>query len=1409
MPNFNHISSNNQKHLSKINIYIIYFLILFNLVSKSITSISIDNYLYDIIIFNHTKFNAGKFATNKKGELFIEYYSEGDKDLSASRLFYGRTKDGRELFFNQTSSTQEINIGLDETVDISEYYNLFDIYDSENLFVSIMNENNKENQYLFSINSYDWSVELNKFTNNINIGHYLWNFNDFFNLNEEKYIFPYETSLIEIKSDSSYIIGFIPRIYISENMKDLSFIKKFKFKSFNENAYEEIRAIKYNNYINKRILSVFSMDEKYLVVISVEEIEIDGNNDNYDEPDLRRRILQSFFKFSLNFYLNDLEAFEFGDNNKLEINNFYYYYLEDLFFKSIYIKKGFTVFTWILPDYFDDLLIIGLYKLNYLSGGHRIEEINDIIINNNYIDEILSDFVKINDIRLVFICTNCYLSHPTIERRRNLQIIENQLNILIIDIQPDFTGFGQYKILQGIIEEYIPTKQISVFYYNDFLLFTSTAILAEEYYNFEDEINYLSIFMIFGYPNGTDIIINITDFLYFEEEGSKPGDDFLYKFLEENYLYIENNIFGYVFDKRINLVSIPDELIINEMYGRNWNFEGYQLQNNSELLSSEKYRIKQNTSLIKTSKYYYIDYQFIVRENKDEKRRLSEEEPKYYYGRVNRLKFKLCHEYCETCYELGLYDDIQNCTSCLPEYQYDYLTYYYSYDYYEENAINCVPENHYFDIYSNTIILCNETNSNYYINTTDNKKICFNISNSCPYKYPDYNWNSRECLYCDYAHYSNGECTERQFITRSCSRCNFDCYMMEFCNFDDFDETNKDFYEEIKKGGFISNFNSEDDDLKLSIGNGYSFQITTVEKELNSLKENTRSDFSIIDLKECADILKSRYELDPDEDLVILKYENNNQVSNGNAKSIQYEVYAPNSNTKLDLSVCDDTNIIIYVPIELSEETQKLYDNLREQGYNLFDKNDKFYKKFCTPYKSLDGTDVILSDRFNEIYEPNKLECQKNCEYSDYLPDSKYLKCECHITNEEKIDTKEPEKITAKSVSNSFYNILKYSNYKVLYCYNLVFRKVTIKENVGSILSNIYFIGYLIAFGILCYTKANYLKKEIDKLLKDENNDNQNNSEINKDNISIFNKNNNDKERNKDIINIKEEKKDEMNEEKTEKINVDNNKENKNSKIKNESINIINNNRRKSDIGYKGNNNFSNNIKSNEKMGIFKKNSYKIKDISKLKESFSESKILGSKDQINNQLPIFDQISIKEMSKNPSEKSIDKKSDNDSKKENEDLTDYELNDLEYDEALELDNRNFFKTYWYLLKREHIILFTFFNWNDFNLFAIKLSKLFLSVCSDMAFNVFFFADESMHKIYKSGGKYDFIDQLAQMVYSTIISQLLQIYINYLTMTDIDYYKLKELKNDNNLNSKKALSVIKCIKIKIIAYFFRHF
>ena len=426
------------------------------------------------------------------------------------------------------------------------------------------------------------------------------------------------------------------------------------------------------------------------------------------------------------------------------------------------------------------------------------------------------------------------------------------------------------------------------------------------------------------------------------------------------------------------------------------------MQNNSYLNEGIIYRIKQNKNLVKTSQYYYIDYQYIVKENEESadvkefqtKRRLASEESKYYYGRINRLKFKLCHKYCEKCYELSVLDEAQKCTSCLPENQYNYLTFTNDNDY-QENEINCVPEGFYFVRDRNVLASCKEPNNNYYyINIIDNKNICFDKNYGCPEEFPILDDETKECFNCDLTHYTNNKCTMAQFKEKSCTECNFDCYTLEACNFDEFDTTNDDFYDSIKSGGFISKYDGEHGDLKISNGDGYTFQITTVENELNGLKDNSQSEFSIIDLKECAELLKRENGLDPDVDLVILKYENTDSVSNGNEKSIQYEVYPPNSDQKLDLSICDETTIDIYVPIESDEKTQKLYESLKEQGYDLFDKNDKFYTDICTPYTSPDGTDVILSDRLSDIYDNNKLQCQNNCEYSSYLPTSKYLKCQ-------------------------------------------------------------------------------------------------------------------------------------------------------------------------------------------------------------------------------------------------------------------------------------------------------------------------------------------------------------------------------------------------------------------------------
>ena len=67
-------------------------------------------------------------------------------------------------------------------------------------------------------------------------------------------------------------------------------------------------------------------------------------------------------------------------------------------------------------------------------------------------------------------------------------------------------------------------------------------------------------------------------------------------------------------------------------------------------------------------------------------------------------------------------------------------------------------------------------------------------------------------------------------------------------------------------------------------------------------------------------------------------------------KNVNFEVYESYNKKKLNLSICDETLINIYVPMELSQETKQLYENIKDSGYDMFNINDPFYQDICTPY---------------------------------------------------------------------------------------------------------------------------------------------------------------------------------------------------------------------------------------------------------------------------------------------------------------------------------------------------------------------------------------------------------------------------------------------------------------------------
>ena len=64
--------------------------------------------------------------------------------------------------------------------------------------------------------------------------------------------------------------------------------------------------------------------------------------------------------------------------------------------------------------------------------------------------------------------------------------------------------------------------------------------------------------------------------------------------------------------------------------------------------------------------------------------------------------------------------------------------------------------------------------------------------------------------------------------------------------------------------------------------------------------------------------------------------------------------------------------------MELSQEIKNTYEKLKEMGYDMFNINDKFYQDICTPFDSPNGTDILLLDRINYIYNNDETQCQSN-----------------------------------------------------------------------------------------------------------------------------------------------------------------------------------------------------------------------------------------------------------------------------------------------------------------------------------------------------------------------------------------------------------------------------------------------
>ena len=146
--------------------------------------------------------------------------------------------------------------------------------------------------------------------------------------------------------------------------------------------------------------------------------------------------------------------------------------------------------------------------------------------------------------------------------------------------------------------------------------------------------------------------------------------------------------------------------------------------------------------------------------------------------------------------------------------------------------------------------------------------------------------------------------------------------------------------------------------------------------------------------------------------------------------------------------------------------------------------------------------------------------------------------------------------------------------------------------------------------------------------------------------------------------------------------------------------------------------------------------------------------------------------------------------------------DYELNTLLYEDAIIYDKRTFLVYYFALLQRKISIIFAFYTKNDYNLRSIKICLFFFSFALNYTVNALFFNDETMHKIYVDNGKFNFLFQLPQIIYSSIITVGINTIIRALSLSEKNIIMIKK---ENKFINQIITKVTKCLIIKFSLLF----
>ena len=407
--------------------------------------------------------------------------------------------------------------------------------------------------------------------------------------------------------------------------------------------------------------------------------------------------------------------------------------------------------------------------------------------------------------------------------------------------------------------------------------------------------------------------------------------------------------------------------------------------------------------------------------------------------------------------------------------------------------------------------------------------------------------------------------------------------------------------------------------------------------------------------------------------------------------------------------------------------------------------SSSYYNDICLSDSDSCG-DITLSKRRDSFFQNNYSTCPHNCFFSDYDYNSSKAICSCKGEDIFR-DHEEEKKIIFKKIKKSFLNL------ELFKCYKHFFKKESLSSNIGffTIIFIIFF--HIISTFVFYIIQNNKIKNKIQDI--------------------IFGINNIDLLPKKKVRKYRKKHKKKNNFIETNVIN------DKNNEIPNEkNISKKENNKDNPPIKKRRNNkihcinvNKTTNMKINGNIIVNKKED---KTDEEIKSNCNKTNLKKNDEIIRKVKDIMD------------------------------FTDDEINDLDFKQAINYDKRTYFKYYFSLLKTKHSLIFAFFYNKDYNAQIIKIDLFVFNFVISYTINAFFYNDKTIEQLHNQCGKYDIQYRINNIIFSSLISILLNLILKILALSNDAIIKFKKDKSKKDIGQRDESLKLK-LKIKFIFFF----